>query len=79
MLKMATVAAAATNNNALFTQSNMNATLITTTPLPNAGTNEISSPILEELWETYLFAGLPFDTAMAAAIADYADLFIEAA
>ena len=58
----------------------MNTTLITTHTLPNAGPNEIiSSPILEELWETYLFAGLPFDTAMAAAIADYADLFLEAA
>jgi len=57
----------------------MNTTLITTHTQPNAGPNEISSPILEELWETYLFAGLPFDTAMAAAIADYADLFLEAA
>jgi len=45
----------------------------------NDNTGEISSPILEELWETYLFAGLPFEPAMAAAIADYADLFCEAA
>ncbi len=52
----------------------MNTTLTNTNGLPHAGNNEIN-PILEELREVYLHAGLPYGNALAAAIADYADLF----
>jgi len=56
----------------------MNNTIENSNSLRYAGTNAIS-PVLDELWEAYLFAGLPFANAFAAAVADYEDLFKEAA
>lgn len=47
-------------------------------PLPELGKNE-HAPLVKELREAYLFAGLAPGNALEAAIADYADLFRKAA